>query len=886
MLLIRIGRHGDVAAVTIALGGDRRRVTGPQASAVAMNQRGENMKQNANFVTAAALLGLALAVGGAGENFPLLAMVLNLAAVGGMAAFLWRRQPERLTTLSRCAIAFTGALLLLPALQLVPLPPAVWQALPGREVVAQIDDGLGLNVWRPLTLDVEGTVRALLSLIPACVLFVLCLRLHTRERGTLLLIVAGFALVNALLGIIQLATGGSMTPYPSAHIGYPIGLFVNRNHSAVFMLVSLPVIAALAARRMQAAPSKLLYIVGSLALLTIVSVVTIATTSRMALALLPLALIGSLALLFFRQSLLRVAVPSTLALGVVAATISWVGGFNRNISRFSSLHDGRFDYWDDVSWALHHYGLAGTGFGTFIPVYQTAESLSSVGPAVLNHAHNDFIEIVLEGGIPAIVLLLAFFVILGFAAVQLIRKRSDFNRASLGLASAVGIMLVLIFSLVDYPLRMPALSCVFAVLCACLLPTPVPPGHGTELVVADQRKTRPWTRFGTRAAASAALAAVALIVLQAGVSARSLLLDDYAAARGWAPWSTAAHEVLADDAIAGSNASQAKGEALKALRLSPIDAVALRTAAMARILEGSTASGQKLMGIAVSLGWRDPVTQLWAIGASEQTGEPDKAVQRAQALFQQNLFVPSALELLLRLPDGPTARSLVDTLSSRPEWRADFVKAAAQLPSDYDGNVEQLAFRVNATQAPLSIDEARPLLDRLIEANDLADARRLWAGTHAAAVIANGTFEQVSERAGADVPSDWDVSDEDLATIAIQAPEFGGDGRALRISAAARSGPILSQRLMLPPGTYALTYRARSGEGADVALRWQLSCSSSDERQTSKDMPAASSGWQEFTAAFSVPIQDCPIQRLALERPNAIHSHEVWVDDVIMKPIR
>ena len=844
------------------------------------------MKRNIDFVIAGSLLALALAVGGAGENFPLLSMLLDLSAIGAAASLLWNRRPERLTSLSRCAIAFAAAILLLPALQLVPLAPSLWNALPGREGIAQIDAGLGLNIWRPLTLDIEGTVRALLSVIPACVLFVLCLRLHTRERGTLLLIVTAFGLANALLGIIQLATGGSMTPYPSAHLGYPIGLFVNRNHSAVFMLVSLPIIAALTARQMQRASSKLPYLMGSLALMTIIAIVIIATTSRMALALLPLALIGSLALLFFRQSLLRVAVPSTLALGVIAAVISWVGGFNRNLSRFSSLHDGRFDYWDDVSWALHHYGLAGTGFGTFIPVYQTAESLSSVGPAVLNHAHNDFIEIVLEGGIPAIAMLLMFFVILGFAAAQLIRKRFDFHRASLGLASAVGIMLLLIFSLVDYPLRMPALSCVFALLCACLLPTPVPVQPGTELVSSSAADRRAWARHGTSAAGLAALAAVAVLVLQAGVSAKSLLSDEYAIARGWAPWSTTAHEVLADDALAASNPAQASAEALAALRLSPIDAPALRAAAMARALHGSTASAQQLMAMAVSLGWRDPFTQLWAIGASEQTGESDKAVQRARALFQQNLFLPSSLELLLRAPDGPTVRSLVETLSARPEWRAGFVKAASELPAAYDGNVEQLVFRLNGGPAPLSIEEAQPLLDRLIDANDLADARRLWIETHSDGVVANGKFEQVSDRAGAAVPRAWDISDEDLATIAIQSPDFRGDGRALRISGAARSGPIVSQRLMLPPGSYSVGYRARSGAGNPVAIRWELDCSSSDVRETSKETLATSEKWQEFSDQFVVPIQDCPIQRLALERPNAIHSQEVWVDDVIMTPVR
>ena len=60
-------------------------------------------------------------------------------------------------------MALMAAILILPLLQLVPLPPSVWQALPGRELPAQIDASLGLNIWRPLTLDIEGTVRAVLA---------------------------------------------------------------------------------------------------------------------------------------------------------------------------------------------------------------------------------------------------------------------------------------------------------------------------------------------------------------------------------------------------------------------------------------------------------------------------------------------------------------------------------------------------------------------------------------------------------------------------------------------------------------------------------------------------------------------------------------------------
>ena len=839
------------------------------------------MKRNIIFIATAALFALALAVGGAGGNFPLLEMVLDLAALGVAAVLVWKPGPERLTPIARWAMALMAAILILPLLQLVPLPPSVWQALPGRELPAQIDASLGLNIWRPLTLDIEGTVRAVLSLIPACVIFAACLRLHTAERGKLLLIVGAFALVNAVLGIAQLATGGSMTPYPSSHLGYPIGLFVNRNHNAVFLLLAMPVVAALAARRMQGADSKIPYIVGTLALLTIIGVVVIATTSRMALALLPLALVGSLALLFFRQSFLRIAVPSTLALGAVAATISWVGGFNRNVARFSSLHDGRFDYWDDVSWALHHYGLAGTGFGSFVPVYQTAESLSGISPAILNHAHNDFIEIVLEGGLPAIALLLAFFAIFAAAAIKLMRKRFDFNRASLGLAAALGIMLVLIFSLVDYPLRMPAISCTFAILCACFLPTPIAVAPGREVAPVEWRRRLPFPRL----AGAGACAIAALFVLQAGASASNMLSDDYSSARDWAAWSTAAHEALAADALGASHPEQADAEALDALRLSPIDAIAVRTAGVVRILGGSAARGNELMQIATTLGWRDPVTQVWAMQASKRTGEPEKTMQRAEALFQQEQFLAPSLALLLQdAPDGPTARALTQALAERPIWRANFVKAAAQLPPAYVEKLTEVASALNCGSAPLSVDEAQPLLDRLLAADDPGQARMLWAAVRRGGLIANGNFEAVSSRNGAEVPSDWDIGDEDVATIATQAPEFPGNGRALRISSGARAGGVVSQRLMLAPGAYSLTFRARSGEGASVPLRWRLRCSASDASQISPEQPAISSKWREFSARLIVPNQDCAIQRLALERPGDMHPPEVWIDDVKLKP--
>jgi hypothetical protein len=429
---------------------------------------------------------------------------------------------------------------------------------------------------------------------------------------------------------------------------------------------------------------------------------------------------------------------------------------------------------------------------------------------------------------------------------------------------------------------MPAISCTFAVLCACFLPTPVRAAPGRELATMPRRAPAQFRFYAPRLVGTAAIAAVSLFVLQAGVSAANLLGGDYASASGWASWSTAAHEALAADALSASHPEDADREALRALHLSPIDAVAVRTTGVVRILEGSAATGNKLMQFAATLGWRDPVTQMWAIDASERTGEPHKAVERAEALFQQEQFLGPSIALLLR--DGPTSRALTAALAERPEWRAGFVKAAADLPPEYLAKLTAVAAQLNRTPAALSVDEAKPLLDRLIATNDIQNARALWSGVHGGRYIANGNFEALSSRNGADVPADWDIADEDLATIAVQAPGFVAQGRALRISSGARSGEILSQRLMLAPGSYALTYRARSGQGAAVLVKWKLRCASSDISESSEDLSAKAADWQQFSAKFTVPIQDCPIQSLALQRPNDMHSPEVWIDDVTIKP--
>lgn len=840
------------------------------------------MRASTDFKLTAGLLVVALAVGGAGLSFPILQMLLGLCAIGVGAYFAWTPQP-RMSSFARTALGLVAAMLALIALQLVPLPPFLWHALPGREVALQLDQALGRSSWRPWTLDVEGTIRSLLVLIPAVVLFAGCLRLTTPERMRLPWVIVTFGLIGAVLGIVQLATAGGLTPYPSAHLGYPIGLFVNRNHNAALLLISIPLVAALGA--VQIARGRSAATIISIAAMAALAIVVLATTSRMALVLLPIAVVASLLLLFFSgQSLWRVALPSVLALVGLAVIIVAGGGFNRTMTRFSSLHDSRFDYWTDVYWALGHYGIAGTGFGTFVPVYKSAESLGAVGPAILNHAHNEYIELLLEGGVPAILLLLIFVVFMAYCGVKLARSNPKIERASISFAAATGILILLLFSLVDYPLRMPALSCVFAVFCALLLPRVHAPTK-RAIVAVDENSVSDSESWHVpvrpaRIAMLVLLAVAAVVVVQAALSSDQLIAQRGTAALRWAPWSTEANEQAATEALLQGRPQEAFGYANAAVKLSPISAPAIRTIAFVQ----PTGAGNRLMDLAAALGWRDPLTQLWAIDAAKRSGESHKAMERADAVFQQHQFQPGILALIQQPMSADLLAHIVRTLGHGPEWRSQFLQAGSELPATALGGFEQIVIALGKTDDPPTILEAGPLVDRLVQIGKLDDARAVWAAIHRDSLLLNGDFERIDTGRGPNVPADWSIREEDIQAVDVGRPEGGDSTRALRLYDTRGTAPIISQRLMLAPGSYVLSFRANERPAAGSVLRWEIRCVESGADTGSDSTLSKGSSWQQFNVDLTVPNLNCPVQRLALKRLGDIHPHELWIDDVGLKP--
>jgi O-antigen ligase len=840
------------------------------------------MKQARDFQVVAGLLAITMAIGGAGDSFPLLEMLLELCAVATLGYFALTRRSWAPNMETRLALVLLGLALLLPLLQLVPLPPELWHRIPGRDTTAQLDQIMGWSMWRPLSLDVEGTIRCFLELLVPAAIFVGCICLRLQERIRLLGIVIAFALFSGLLGIAQLVGGGSLTPFPSSHTGYPVGLFVNRNHNAALLLIAIPLVGTLAAIQLLKGKQRLPVTLVTVSAFVVLSIVVLGTTSRGGLLLLPLALASGLLLLIRGQSAGQVRLPALVTLGATVAVLIYNGGVTRTLTRFSSLQDARLSYWHDIGWALKHYGLAGSGFGTFVPVFQSAESLESVVPQYINHAHNDFLEILLEGGLPAAFLILAFFVLIALALLRWSKSEKSAERPLVNLGAATAILLVLLFSLVDFPLRMPALSGPFALLFAALLPTRVSQvnADGRDLAVVD--RTGPASmHLAGRLATLIVLIAASVVSVEAGISARGIMSGHYREAASVAPWSTRAYEREATSELMRQDESAAVA-ARQTIRLSPINASAIRTLGLLRLEEGDDHAGNRLMEAAAGLGWRDLLTQFWSIDAAERTSEPVKAAQRAEGLFRQGIYLP-ALQLLLQADDfDQISRLLAGMLAQRPPWRPELLHSVGGLSGSASARFRLVLASLSKTPNRVTTDEMRPVLQALASHERLGEAQRLWLELNPA-LVDNGNFDALEDSQGLLSPAGWGVPSQNRESVTVAVPQSRPGNRALRIG---RTDwvTILTQDTMLAPGSYSMSYAALEIGPRPVVLRWQMRCQGAKETQATQAQLLPEQGWHSLATTFTVPPRDCLIQRLALKRIDADDRSETWVDSVRIAP--
>ncbi len=422
------------------------------------------------------LLSLALALGGSNQGRDSLILILELFALALLPVVIWRMMTDRPNPSAWWLAALAGFILAVPLAQLVTLPVEVWTRLPGRALAVETLQVAGATIGpRPLSLDPDRTWASFLWLWPSATLGLGASTLDLRGRQVVLEIVLAMLILGLALGALQLTSGSrTFQLAPEVHAGLPIGFFANRNHQAVALVVGLPLIAGLMvlwARKggWKAQASITVYI----ALSGLLATGVVATRSRAGLVLGGAALLASLANLLWFRSRQTGAMGRGLGIATGVAVVSVLVfqiGAAAVLERFDHLEsgDGRFDAWPVILTVARQFQPVGSGLGSFEAIFKSVEPVAMVDPAYLNNAHNDFLELWLEAGLLFPLGLLLF---LAWAAPTTVRAfRDPVSQTAPARAAAIGLLVLLFHSGVDYPLRTQALACLFALLCGLLTP--------------------------------------------------------------------------------------------------------------------------------------------------------------------------------------------------------------------------------------------------------------------------------------------------------------------------------------------------------------------------------------------------------------------------------
>jgi O-antigen ligase len=127
----------------------------------------------------------------------------------------------------------------------------------------------------------------------------------------------------------------------------------------------------------------------------------------------------------------------------------------------------RFERWPTVIEAAEAHLPIGAGFGSFERVYWTVETLEELDATSFNRAHNEYLETWVEGGWLSVAVLIAFLIWFGKRAWAAWRAPPGAT-ADMARAASAGLLIILLHSGVEYPLRTVTLMAIFALLAAIL----------------------------------------------------------------------------------------------------------------------------------------------------------------------------------------------------------------------------------------------------------------------------------------------------------------------------------------------------------------------------------------------------------------------------------
>lgn len=419
---------------------------------------------------APAYLFLCLLLGGSGQGVWGNAALRLIAVLLIAWALLAKREGPLSPSIKQLLVLF-GLAVALGLIQLIPLPMAVWASLPGHGQFLEGFRLLGIEPSAmPLSLSPYDTIATLLALLPPLGVIAAMVGLRGYSATSLATALIGGTVAGVLIGILQVTsadpTNSGWYPYARSNFGLATGFFANSNHMAGLLLATIPFIAALGVTVRDRAKdlrlrSAAMALVGAGLLVVVLGLFLNGSLAGYGLGF-PVVLASLLMMFGVRSGLARAAMTVIGIASVVAVVMLLVSPINGGAATSVSSRQAIVS---NGTALIGDFNVAGTGLGTFEKAYRLKDDPNRVDRYYVNHAHNDYLELAIETGLPGIILLLLFLAWWGRSVWELTRSPAADQFA---FAGAIATATMLLHSAVDYPLRTAALSTVFA-MCLVLI---------------------------------------------------------------------------------------------------------------------------------------------------------------------------------------------------------------------------------------------------------------------------------------------------------------------------------------------------------------------------------------------------------------------------------
>lgn len=274
--------------------------------------------------------------------------------------------------------------------------------------------------------------------------------------------------INMALVLLQLSYPSRFGTYGVLSYAISVGIFQNENHLSALFVAIIPLLTV----RLIGETNRS-YFYYPLLLVLVILLYAVGSRAGMFMA----TIIAVFSVFWFK-----------IGPRLVGKRILWLAVFSPAFFVLIWKFGGFDAYFLDERWlmtqntwnAVKDHWLLGSGLGSFETTYPPYEPTEQIQLKYTHHAHNDVLELLLETGLPGLILSVA----------MLVMVMRNFDRSLFTQACIFAIVTIILHSVLDYPLRTMAVSMIFSYFLAIVFT------KRRKKVRVRMKPTKPFRAFG------------------------------------------------------------------------------------------------------------------------------------------------------------------------------------------------------------------------------------------------------------------------------------------------------------------------------------------------------------------------------------------------------